>query len=387
MGRRSRQIALAVALAFGAGTLGGAGLSPPALAQALAPAVLGANIDRAAQTLRALANREATLALQLNNRALAVTLARHARERAEATLSAGIAANPTQSQAIVAAAVRAAPELGDSIVREAMAAFPGFAGAIIAGGGGRLAPRFEGPVEAAPRPRAAPLERVQPVSIDGGGIEAIRDPIEGFNRVVFAFNDGVDVFILRPTATVYGFVTPRIAKQAVQRFFLNLTGPVILVNDLLQAEINGAGVTTGRFLINTTIGVFGLLDVADFFGLEAHHADFGQTLHAYGLGPGPYLVLPLLGPSTARDAVGWSVDLLFDPLIYILDAGGKIAVSAGAAVVERERLLIPLEELREGSVDFYAALRSAYYQDRAIELNRGAAPSSSELDALFDAAE
>ena len=179
----------------------------------------------------------------------------------------------------------------------------------------------------------------------------------------------------------------KVAKEAVQRFFLNLQGPVILVNDLLQLEIDGAAITTGRFIVNTTVGVLGLFDVADFFGLERHHADFGQTLHAYGLGPGPYLVLPLLGPSTARDAVGWSVDVFFDPLTYILDTGAKIAVSASGVVVERERLLVPLEELRDSAVDYYAALRSAYCQDRAIELNRGARPSSSETDALFDAAE
>ena len=382
---QSRGIALAFAAALGAVALG-----LPALAQTAVPSPLGASLERAAQTLRALANRETALALQLNNRALAVTLARQAHKRAESTMAAiviaGIAANPALSRDIVAAAVGAAPELRDSIVTEAMAAFPGFSGAILAGAGGPIAPRFDAVAEVAPRPQTAPVERVQRVSLDGG-VEAISDPIEGFNRVVFAFNDGVDIFVLRPTATVYGFITPGVAKEAVQRFFLNLRGPVILVNDLLQLEINGAAITTGRLIVNTTIGIFGLFDVADFFGLEGHHADFGQTLHAFGLGPGPYLVLPLLGPSTARDAVGWSVDLLVDPLTYVLDTGAKIAVSASGAVVERERLLVPLEELREGSVDYYAALRSAYYQDRAIELNRGAPPSSSERDALFDAAE
>ncbi len=373
-------IALVSALALGL----------PSLAEAAVPAPLAASIERAAQTLRVLSDRETTIALQLNNRDLAVTLARQARERAASTLSAiviaGIAAHPTMTGDIVAAAVRVAPEHRNSIVTEAMAAYPGFAAAIIAGGGGRPAPRFDDLVELAPARPAAPQQRVELVSL-GGGAETISDPIEGFNRVVFAFNDGVDLFILRPTATVYGFITPRVAKEAVQRFFLNLKGPVILVNDLLQLEVNGATITAGRFIINTTIGVLGLFDVAGFFGLEHHPADFGQTLHAYGLGPGPYLVLPLLGPSTARDAVGWSVDLFFDPLTYVLDTGAKIAVSASSAMVERERLLVPLEELRDTAVDYYAALRSAYYQDRAIELNRGAPPSTSERDALFDAAE
>ena len=266
---RNRGIVLAFAVA----------LALPAVADAAVPAPLGASIERAAQTLRVLSDRETTLALQLNNRALAVTFARQARERAASTLSAivtaGIAANPALSQDIVAAAVRAAPALRDSIVADAMAAYPGFARQIIAGGGGGLAPRFDDVVELAPTQQATTQPRFEVASL--GAAEAISDPIEGFNRVVFAFNDGVDLFVLRPIATAYGFVTPRVAKEAVQRFFLNLQGPVILVNDLLQLEIDGAAITTGRFIVNTTVGVLGLFDVADFFGLERHHADFGQT--------------------------------------------------------------------------------------------------------------
>ena len=378
---RGRAAALACTIACGIATLG-----LPAHAEAAVPAPLGASIERAAQTLRALLDRETALALQFNNQDLAVTLAREARDHAEATLSAiviaGIAAHPSSSADIVAAAVRAAPIVRDAIVADAVAAYPGFAGAIRAAACGRAAPRFGDLVEVTP----VPERRAQLVSLDAGA-EAISDPIEGLNSAIFAFNNGLDLFVLRPTAAVYGFVTPRVAKEAVQRLFLNLKGPVIVVNDLLQLEINGAAVTTGCFFINTTIGIFGLFDVADFFGLEEHPADFGQTLHAYGVGPGPYLVLPLLGPSTARDAVGRSVDLFFDPLTYVLDPGAKIAVLASAAAVERERLLGPLEELRSTAVDYYAALRSAYYQDRAIELNRGAAPSSLGRDALFDAAE
>ena len=378
--RHARFRVVASALALGMA----ASLAFAALAQAAVPGPLGARIEQTAQTLRVLADRERALALQLNNQDLAVTLARGARERAEATLSAivvaGIAANPSLSGDIVAAAVRAAPDIA-----EAMAAYPGFAGAIAAAVG-RAPPRLGDIATVAPARPPAPETRVRPVSLEGG-VEAISDPIEGFNRVVFVFNNGVDLLVWRPVATVYGFVTPRVAKEAVQRFFLNLKGPVIVVNDLLQLEINGAAITTGRFFINTTVGLFGLFDVADFFGLEHHPADFGQTLHAYGLGPGPYLVVPLLGPRTSRDTVGWTVDLFFDPLTYVLGTGAKIAVVASAALVKREQLLIPLEELRGTAVDYYAALRSAYYQDRAIELNRGAPPPSSDRDALFDAAE
>ena len=219
------------------------------------------------------------------------------------------------------------------------------------------------------------------------GIEAISDPIEPVNRVIFAFNDAVDIMIFRPVAAIYGFVAPDVVKSAVRRVFDNLNQPVVFANDLLQLDIVDAGVAASRFAINSTAGVLGIFDVAQAVGLEPHQADFGQTLHSYGLGAGPYIVLPLLGPNTARDAVGNGVDIFLQPLTYILEPEVNLAISGTKAIVQRETLLKPLDDLRASSVDYYAALRAAYYQNRSVGLRKGREGDSGAVDALFDQAE
>ncbi|MDP6812654.1 MAG: VacJ family lipoprotein [Alphaproteobacteria bacterium] len=254
------------------------------------------------------------------------------------------------------------------------------------------APAAPQPVIAAPRPgeqeRTVGLTR-QPA--EGGDLEAdasgIADPLEPMNRIIFAFNDTVDLVILRPIAWVYGKVMPDPALRAVRRFFANLQSPVIVVNDLLQGDLADAGVAVGRFGINTTIGVLGLFDPAESFGLERHHADFGQTMHSHGLGAGPYLVLPLLGPASTRDGVGKIFDLAFHPFTWILSTGQNLAIGATRAVVGREELLEPLDELRETSVDYYTGMKSAYWQNRQVKLGKGAEMmESGAYDKLFDEA-
>lgn len=216
--------------------------------------------------------------------------------------------------------------------------------------------------------------------------DPVEDPIEGVNRAVFAFNDVLDRFVIKPVAQAYGYVMPGVAKRAVRRAFTNLESPIVLANDLLQLEPEDAMVTTGRFVINSTAGVAGLFDVASELGIEGHPADFGQTLHAYGSGPGPYLVLPVLGPTTLRDGAGRAVDVFFQPLTYLLDFWFEnFGLVSGKGLTEREALIEPLDELRKTSIDFYAAVRSAYYQDRAQALRRGRPADASQLDAEFDA--
>ena len=218
----------------------------------------------------------------------------------------------------------------------------------------------------------------------------IDDPIEGFNRAVFAVNDVFDTMIFRPLAALYGYLTPDPAKIAARRFFKNLTAPVLMVNDLVQLDGTDAAVTAGRFVVNSTIGVLGLFDVATSFGLEEHHADFGQSLHSYGVGSGPYIVLPVLGPSTLRDGFGQGVDYFIDPLNYVLASDWKTRRTVGSALVQREDLVFPLDELRSSSVDYYSALRAAYYQKRRIQLRKGRGSSKATqkaTDDLFDNAE
>ena len=144
----------------------------------------------------------------------------------------------------------------------------------------------------------------------------ISDPYEGFNRQMFAFNNGVDRYALAPAATVYETVTPSFARDRVGDFLGNLSSPVIFINDVLQAEPGRASDTFFRFTINTTIGLVGLWDAANYFGLEGHSEDFGQTLAVWGVDSGPYLVMPIIGPSNPRDLVGAGVDRAFDPLTW-----------------------------------------------------------------------
>ncbi len=243
---------------------------------------------------------------------------------------------------------------------------------------------------AGPRPPATP-GGLQPMDgVDENDLE-LNDPVEPMNRIIFAFNDTVDLVVFRPLAIAYDWIMPEPVIQAVRRFFLNLDAPVILINDLLQGDFADAGVTLGRFGINSTIGLLGLFDLAENFGMERHHADFGQTLHSYKVGAGPYVVLPLLGPASSRGAVGKIADTLFQPLTYLLSGGESLAVAATRGVTKREELLEPLDELRENSIDYYTGLKAAFWQARQVELRKGTQAGSgfggdSRADKLFDAA-
>lgn len=321
---------------------------------------------------------------------------------------ASIAANPARTETIVREAVARAPDQRENIVRTASRSFPTFAGRITAAA--QSAPVTRPADAAPPTPAAAPRAQRPPAmspvaAADSAarpptasepaaetaalvGPEETRDPIESFNRAIFAFNETVDFLLLRPVAWTYNKITPNPVIFAMRRFFDNLGSPVIFANDLLQLTFDDAAVTLGRFGINSTIGLLGFFDVADDFGLERHTADFGQTLHSYGTGPGPYIVLPLLGPSTARDGVGTVVDIFLDPLTYLLGSPESYIVTGSEVVVAREALLEPLDELKRTSVDYYISLRSAYYQRRAVDLNKGrGSGGGAAVDELFDAPE
>ncbi|MDA1097779.1 MAG: MlaA family lipoprotein [Proteobacteria bacterium] len=243
------------------------------------------------------------------------------------------------------------------------------------------------PNTAARKTPAAPVETAQPAVAEDDTIE-IDDPLEPMNRIIFAFNDTLDLILLRPIAIGYNWILPDVAREAVRRAALNLDAPVIAVNDLLQGDLADAGVALGRFGINTTIGFLGLLDPAADFGLKRHHADFGQTLHSHDVGAGPYLVLPLLGPASTRGGVGKLVDIFFQPMTYLLSTGQNLGVAATRAVVRREELLDPLDELRENSIDYYTGLKAAFWQARQVELNKGTLVGlgNGGADKLFDAA-
>jgi phospholipid-binding lipoprotein MlaA len=210
--------------------------------------------------------------------------------------------------------------------------------------------------------------------------QMVNDPLEPLNRGMFFVNDGIDTLVLRPAAEAYRIFLPPEVRTAIRNVLANLRTPVILVNDALQGETQRFGTTLGRFVINTTIGLGGIMDRATDFGLLGHTEDFGQTLAVWGVPEGPYLFIPVLGPSNPRDLTGFGVDIAANPLTWITGNDNVDAVLItrnGLNVVDtREGLIEPLDALRQGSLDPYAALRSAYRQRRAVEIRNAPTTTS-----------
>lgn len=203
----------------------------------------------------------------------------------------------------------------------------------------------------------------------------VNDPIEPLNRAIFDVNDFLDRLLIRPLAELYRFWTPSYLRERVANILKNMGEPVVLANNLLQGEMRSAGTTFSRFLINTTAGLGGMYEVASGYGFERQNGDFGQTLHAWGAGEGPYIVLPLFGPSNVRDAIGLGVDTVMSPWKYVVKYGDTtiedtftIADMTATALSRREQNIEGMDALREGSIDFYAQMRSVYRQYRAKKL-------------------
>jgi phospholipid-binding lipoprotein MlaA len=194
------------------------------------------------------------------------------------------------------------------------------------------------------------------------------DPWEAFNRPVFRFNDTVDTYALKPLAQGYQKVTPDFLEEGVHNVFDNLGDVVNLGNNLLQAKFHDAGVDTGRLIFNTTFGVLGFFDVASKMGLSRNDEDFGQTLGVWGLESGPYLVLPLLGPSTPRDAVAKLPDSFLGPYPYI-DHVPTRNLTRAVEVIDTRAELLSAEKLITG--DKYVFIRNAYLQNREFKVKDG----------------
>lgn len=193
--------------------------------------------------------------------------------------------------------------------------------------------------------------------------EADSDPWEGFNRNMYAVHESVDRGVLEPIARGYRAVTPAPVRRGVVNFLRNLRGPVIFANDLLQGEFNRAGVTAARFGVNTTVGFAGILDPATSMGIERHDEDFGQTLAVWGVDSGPYLFVPLFGPTTVRDGAGRIIDIAFDPLTWAhgdeIDSW-RAARTVTAGVAAREQVLDAVDAVRRDSFDPYVTVRTSY---------------------------
>jgi len=217
----------------------------------------------------------------------------------------------------------------------------------------------------------------------------LNDPGEPLNRAVFAVNRALDTGVLKPAAGMYRDLIPPAVRTGVHNALNNLRSPVVFLNDVLQGEMDRAGTTLMRFVINTTLGLGGLGDPASDMGFPHHNEDFGQTLAVWGVDEGPYVMLPVFGPSNPRDAVGLVVDFLVDPFNWWAANTDRDALpylrGATRAVDERARHYDTLEDLERSSLDFYATVRSLYRQRRANEIGNGTpttimpAPGTSEM--------
>jgi phospholipid-binding lipoprotein MlaA len=209
--------------------------------------------------------------------------------------------------------------------------------------------------------------------------ELNNDPLEPFNRTMYAVNEGLDTVLLRPAAKAYQFVVPQPVRTGVRNVLANLRSPVVAINDVLQGNPDRLLVTVGRFMINSTFGLGGIFDVAGATGMPGHNEDFGQTFAAWGVGEGPYLFLPLLGPSNPRDLTGTGAGFAADPLVWISGntAENLSYARLGLTVLDtREGLLETLDAVKETSLDPYATIRSGYRQSRGQQIrNAGEQPS------------
>lgn len=201
----------------------------------------------------------------------------------------------------------------------------------------------------------------------------VYDPMENMNRTTLKINEAIDKGVLEPVARGYRAATPTAFRLALRNFLRNLKSPVIIGNQILQGDLEGTANSTLRMVVNTLAGFGGILDLASDGGVAYEQEDFGQTLAVWGVDDGPYLVLPLLGPSTLRDAGGMLVDAYADPIrLYLFNTDQEewhYARIAAGVVDQREELLEVIDDLRRNSFDYYAALRSTYMQRRKALIN------------------
>ena len=208
-----------------------------------------------------------------------------------------------------------------------------------------------------------------------------KDPYEEQNRAVWEFNRGLDKAVLKPVAEGYQYITPDPVEKGVSNFFSNLGEITTVINDILQGKFLKAGKDTGRFLVNSTLGLGGLLDPATEMGLEKEEEDFGQTLAVWGFDSGPYLMLPFLGPSSVRDGTGFAVDTfaMYSPYDELNDSQTEWALRALGLINMRAELL-PLEEQLEESFDEYLMIRDAYLQRREFMIYDGRPPIEDDCE-------
>jgi phospholipid-binding lipoprotein MlaA len=205
-------------------------------------------------------------------------------------------------------------------------------------------------------------------ALDNPDVEV--DSAERFNRALFAVNNALDTVVVRPVTVAYRYVVPEGGRKSVINFVNNLSSPGVFANSVLQGDVQNSFATFWRFVINTTVGVGGLIDVASDAGLKNRPADFGQTLAKYGVGSGPYVYLPVFGPGTVRDSFGQFVDIFTNPSVYADSQWWSIAQTSVTLVARRDENFTTLEDIYRKSLDPYATIRSGWMQRRSSDLRK-----------------
>lgn len=211
-----------------------------------------------------------------------------------------------------------------------------------------------------------------------------QDPYEGYNRAMYKFNDALDKAVIKPVAQGYDAVVPEPISWGISNFFSNLNEITVIINDLLQGKFQQAAADAGRFGLNTTVGVFGIFDVAGHAGYKKNNEDFGQTLGVWGAEPGAYVVLPLFGPRTVRDSFGLVGDMFTDPVMYVEGDDARLALAGTRLIDTRARLLKAGKVLAEATDDEYSYVRDAYLQRRQYLVHDGNPPEGEDDFDLFD---
>jgi phospholipid-binding lipoprotein MlaA len=208
-----------------------------------------------------------------------------------------------------------------------------------------------------------------------------RDPLEPMNRAIYTFNDGLDTVLIKPLAIVYEGVVPEFIRTGISNMFSNINDILVALNNLLQGKVTAAGLDVSRVIVNSSVGLLGFFDVASKIGLEKNDEDFGQTLGVWGVGDGPYLVLPFLGPRTLRDAVGTGIYVAVDPVSQIDPSRDRNQVFALRLISDRTKLLGASNVLETAALDPYEFVRDAYLQRRRNQIYDGNPPREKFDDA------
>lgn len=232
---------------------------------------------------------------------------------------------------------------------------------------------------------ASPQQAAPVDSAEEGELSAPsnHDPLEPLNRGIFKVNEVIDGLVLKPAAHIYLGVVPDPVRTSVKNALTNLSGPIVAINSGLQGDGTNMGRALSRFVINSTIGIAGIFDVASEMGIpKEHKKDFGQTMGVHGVGSGPYIQIPILGPSSARDALGMIADIAADPFTYILTTPTTIAIDSVRVVDRRADLLPVTDRVYRDSLDPYASIRSMYQQHREKVIRNYRSSDTAEVDTI-----